>query len=333
MAIFDETTISGASGDDWGPLVGPWVRHSGNPVLPKAGEPYKTGMCPGTDSIIFYAGRLWMFIYNQDGHNTRLAVSNDGFEWEHIHGGAPIIKAEAPWEGSYALTKAVEVIGGKVYLYYMGKQGIQERIGIATNTDPDLAKAQWEKHSENPVFTKDKLAAPVQRVFPGSVVKDYGTYYFFLDSGYGYHHPKYPRQYTINVASGRDGIHFEELAADIIKPGPEDYWDSQSVSQAAVRKIGDWWYMLYSGFPKGAGKSAQAFGLARALKPEGPWDKYPGNPIFTATGNKEDWDSEFLQHACPVKINGKWHLYYAGNDLNPTENTYRIGLAMRAGES
>lgn len=302
---------------DWGPLAGPWKRYAGNPILPEPGS------CPGPGSIIRYDGRWWMFIYNNNGHNTRLAVSEDGYGWRYVHD-RPILTAEHRWEGSYALTKAALVIDGVVHLYYMGKQGIEERIGIATNSGSDLFTTAWKKHPDNPLFTRQHLTADIQRVFPSSVVEDRGTYYLFLDSGYDYRHPVYPRQYTINVASSPDGIRFKELAADLLVPGPDGTWDSQAVSQSAVRKVGDWWYMIYSGFPKGASKSAQAFGLARARRPHGPWQKYPGNPIFTATGDDADWDGGFVQHACPVKIDGKWHLYYAGNQ----RGVYRTGVAV-----
>lgn len=310
-----------AGEDDWGPFTGPWERYEGNPIIAELGAN------PG--SILRYKGKLWMIVYSNEKATTRLAVSEDGYDWEYVHEGRPILEGEGGWEGSYAPTKDALIIDDMVYLYYIGKQGVQERIGVATASNTNLFKADWVKHPDNPVFSAKDLSKDVQRVFPDCVLKEDGKYYMFFDSGYDYHHPEYPRQYTVNVAVGEDGVHFEELADDLVIPGHEGSWESQSVCQAAVRKVGDWWYMIYSGFPKGPSKSAQAFGLARARKPEGPWEKYPGNPIFTATGNKEDWDGEFLQHACPVKIHGKWHLYYAGNDLNPNENVYRTGVAIR----
>ena len=289
---------------DWGPLVGPWKRYAGNPILPAAAG------TPGPGGVIRHDGKWWMF--TMLGKHTRLAVSDNGYDWKEIDN-SPILEAEYAWERIYAATKAALVIDGVVHLYYFGKQGIEERIGIATNSAPDLFKAEWVKHPDNPLFTRQHLTADIQRVFPSSVVEDGGTYYLFLDSGYDYRHRVFPRQYTINVASSPDGVRFKELAADLVVPGPDGTWESQAVCQSAVRKVGDWWYMIYSGFPKGASKSAQAFGLARARRSEGPWQKYPDNPIFTATGNDEDWDGGFVQHACPVKIDGKWHLYYAGN--------------------
>jgi len=307
--------------DDWGPFTGPWKRYAENPILEDSWGP---------GAVVRRQGKFWAFPTHPQV-KTMLAVSDNGYDWR-LAREAPILRARERWEGKYAGAKAALVTEDKVIIYYVGKQGIHERMGVATTTDPDLAKATWKKHPANPVFGPEDVSTDVERVFPDCTVKDDGRYYMFFDAGFDYNHPKHPRQYTINIASSDDGIHFKELATDIVKPGPEGSWESQAVSQAAVRKIGDWWYMIYSGFPKGASKRAQAFGLARALRPEGPWEKYPGNPIFAATGNKRDWDGAFVQHACPERIDGKWVLYYTGNDGNenvPPGKRYRQGLAIR----
>ncbi len=39
----------------------------------------------------------------------------------------------------------------------------------------------------------------------------------------------------------------------------------------------------------------------------------------------EDWDGGFVQHACPVEIDGAWHLDYAGNQTG----VYRTAVAIR----
>lgn len=79
-----------------------------------------------------------------------------------------------------------------------------------------------------------------------------------------------------------------------------------------------------------------SFGLARARHPEGPWKKYPHNPVFTPTGNEEDFDGIYLQHACPVKVGNQWRLYYNGwttvpkSRKPPVGAEYAIGLAFAA---
>ena len=76
-----------------------------------------------------------------------------------------------------------------------------------------------------------------------------------------------------------------------------------------------------------------AFGLARARHPEGPWEKYPHNPVFKPTGNEEDFDGVFLQHPCTIKVGNQWRLYYNGwtkkeDAKNSIGAEYAIGIAF-----
>jgi hypothetical protein len=78
-------------------------------------------------------------------------------------------------------------------------------------------------------------------------------------------------------------------------------------------RIGDWYFMLYSGGTNNHGR------------------KYPHSPVFKPTGNMEDFDGVFLQHACPVLVDGQWRLYYNGWTLNreakkSLKTEYAIGL-------
>ena len=319
--------------DDWGPFTGSWKRYDNNPILPKGEEEshyiptadrgdyeiLQGGMTPGPDSVIQHDGKLWMFIYHHEDAGTKLAVSEDGVEWEYVHD-KPILKATEPWEGDRVFVKATEVINGKVYLYYTANLGIEERMGVARNTSSDLMTTDWKKYPDNPVFTKEDVSAGGKHVIPGSVVEDNGTYYLFYDNSYDYGHAEHPNEYTVSVASAKDGIHFKPLADNILVPASEsnrnqaDWWESGGVCQPAVRKVDGWWYMIYDGFARG--RWERAFGLARARTPEGPWEKYSNQAIFVAKGTKnygapKEWDV-FLQHPCPVKVNGEWRLYFAG---------------------
>jgi len=65
----------------------------------------------------------------------------------------------------------------------------------------------------------------------------------------------------------------------------------------------------------------------------GPWKRYGRNPVFKPTGDEKDFDGIFLQHACPVKVDDQWRLYYNGWTLNPEAKNaigaeYAIGLAF-----
>ena len=130
------------------------------------------------------------------------------------------------------------------------------------------------------------------------------------------------------MAVGSDGVHFRDATdGPLLTAGHEGSWDDAWVCQCSVTRVGRWWYMLYVGMSRrDNNKDGQAFGLARALHPAGPWEKYPGNPIFSPTEDGHSWDSSFLQHPCPLRIQGRWHLYYTGHD----GKRYSTGVAQGA---
>jgi len=164
-------------------------------------------------------------------------------------------------------------------------------------------------------------------------------------------HPHLIRATTgdTRLAVSDDGIHFEDSArSPMLSPGEVGTWDGYLVAQCRVLQFGDWFYMLYSGMSRvsvasdgnrgPAGQRSdryfQEIGLARARHPKGPWEKYPGNPVFSPTGNPDDWDGGLLQHVCPVQIDGRWLFYYNGwnwkeGARNPVGAEYGIGIAIR----
>jgi hypothetical protein len=96
--------------------------------------------------------------------------------------------------------------------------------------------------------------------------------------------------------------------------GPETnpYFDFRTISSAEVVRVGDRYSLLYEGV-RGPGRgdpgdSQFGLGLARSLtdRIDGPWTKYPGNPILVdLPGNIG------LGHADLVVLNGQTILYTA----------------------
>ncbi|MBN2393927.1 MAG: hypothetical protein JXR84_24550 [Anaerolineae bacterium] len=92
------------------------------------------------------------------------------------------------------------------------------------------------------------------------------------------------------------------------------YFDFRTISSAEVQRIGSQVYMLYEGVrgpgPGDGGDTQFGLGLARSLTPsiDGPWEKYPGNPILVdQPGNIG------LGHADLVVIEGQTFLYTSLN--------------------
>ncbi len=99
-------------------------------------------------------------------------------------------------------------------------------------------------------------------------------------------------------------------------PQTNPYFDFRTISSAEVQRIGQRVYMLYEGTrgpgPGDAGDSQFGLGLARSLTEnvDGPWEKYPGNPILVdLPGNIG------IGHADLVVIRGQTFLYTSLNGV------------------
>jgi len=97
-------------------------------------------------------------------------------------------------------------------------------------------------------------------------------------------------------------------------PQTNPYFDFRTISSAEVQRIGSRVYMLYEGVrgpgPGDGGDTQFGLGLARSLTSaiDGPWEKYPGNPILVdQPGNIG------LGHADLVVIEGQTVLYTSLN--------------------
>jgi len=312
---------------DWGPFVGPWKRYEKNPII-KLEDKETYSIQNGPQTVIQWQGKWYMFLMMSQPMVTKLAVGEDGLTWERPHHNY-LLKPTMKWEGGYNLAKAAVVRDNEVWLYYFGKKGKSEMISLARSKD----LVDWKKQPK-PIFTHKDSRIPSTRAFPDCVLKDKDTWYMYYDVGVDYRHPNYPN-YVIGVATSKDGITWTDSAKSPVLTGADPKskaWDC-STSQCSVVKIGDWFFMLYSG-SIGKKDNGQSFGLARAKHPEGPWEKYPHNPVFTPTRNKTDFDAVFLQHPCPVKAGNQWRLYYNGwtrvpkSKARPVGAEYAIGLAF-----
>jgi hypothetical protein len=112
-------------------------------------------------------------------------------------------------------------------------------------------------------------------------------------------------------------------------PATNPYFDFRTLSSAEVIKIGDRYYMLYEGI-RGPGRgdpgdSQFGLGLARSLTDQidGPWEKFPGNPILAdLPGNIG------LGHADLVVAGSQTLLY---TSLDKTVRS-RLALVWKPGE-
>ncbi|MGH2521407.1 MAG: hypothetical protein ACRDH2_02785 [Anaerolineales bacterium] len=96
--------------------------------------------------------------------------------------------------------------------------------------------------------------------------------------------------------------------AEDIGPGANPYFDFHIISSADVLRVGERYYLTYEGI---RGNGQFNLGLARSLENriDGPWEKYPGNPILLdVPGNVG------VGHADVLVLDGITYLYTATSD-------------------
>jgi len=148
-------------------------------------------------------------------------------------------------------------------------------------------------------------------VFPGAVIEDSGTYFMYLNgtdwtskSLEGGGHTR------AGLASSKDLIHWNvDPRGPILNLGPQGSWDSSLVMvNGATRTADGKFAVTYMGFD---GKTWAGIGLATADRPEGPYIKWPGNPVLKA--DPKSWDTVIHEHAL-YRDGDRYVLFYTGFD-------------------
>lgn len=107
----------------------------------------------------------------------------------------------------------------------------------------------------------------------------------------------------------------------LITEGPPGAWDDHGATFSTViyDAAAAEYRMYYHGY---AFSGTHQIGLATASNPEGPWTKYPGNPIVTP--GPEVWDAAHNRVPWVWKEGSDYHMIYTGANGG---NDYQIGYA------
>jgi beta-xylosidase len=101
----------------------------------------------------------------------------------------------------------------------------------------------------------------------------------------------------------------------------EASWEGNLVEGVSMMRHGNYIYAFYAAAGCcGKGCNYQS-GIARAKKLEGPWQKYPGNPVLTDEGS---WKCR--GHGTPVEKDGRFYFLYHAYDSAGNVYTGRQGI-------
>ena len=234
-----------------------------------------------------------------------------------IPGPNPILVpgGQSAWDEGIIEASNVFKDGNAYYLYYHARPKDKKawprtgyRLGVATALHP---LGPWTKYEENPVIDLGPEGTWVEgHVACGAVIKEEENKYYMWYYG--------AREESNAVGLATASSPLGPWKKHPGNPVLEDFGYVGGV----VRVNGK--YHMYNEYPIGASSPDQGpMALATASKPEGPWEKYEGNPIIPA-GEWGAWDDGGYSEAGVLYHDGVFHMFYGGTKWAKLES---IGYA------
>jgi hypothetical protein len=301
---------------------GPWVKSPGNPILP-ATCLNENMVCDLNDPLqqpLQIDGEYWMVYSNAS--DIRLAHTADPnlMTWAS-YAGNPILSPGLGPNGqeNYVYSPNLFRDGSTWYLFYDVSLTADGRQRNAYATAPALT-GPWTKGQ----IVVDRGAVGQwddYRVSEPFIWKEGDTYFLY---------------YMGDTGCSNEQVGLATTPASLFPLGPEPgglwtkyglvlpysssptAWDRGLVADPSVIRVGDVFYMRYTGSTTNA---HWQLGTAWATNPYGPWHRPPVPDI--TLGPAGSWDDDRLVRGAIHFHNGKWYSPYTGND----GSAYRGGIA------
>jgi hypothetical protein len=203
---------------------------------------------------------------------------------------------------------------GRTYLYYIGwNPGSTVRMhlfgGLAVSEDDGLT---FTRASRAPVLERCPTN-PFLNTAPFALCED-GRWRMYFVSGVGWQHRDLPR-YNIQYATSKDGLHWDRDGTVAIDFASED---ETALARPFVLKDDGRYKMWFA-------HKGEAYRLGYAESEDGTtWHR---NDDFAGLAPSEDgWDSDMVEYAAVVKHEGRYLMFYNGNNYGFDG----IGLAVGA---
>ena len=113
-----------------------WEKHGQNPVFTHGVDKYDQCKVGGCDVIKVNGRYLQFYIGYENIDNARICVaeSNDGIDWKRIKQNPILSPTKGAWDSDavYKPSVCLDAAENKAYLWYNGRKGHDEYIGLAT---------------------------------------------------------------------------------------------------------------------------------------------------------------------------------------------------------
>lgn len=306
-----------------------WTKHASyvlNVGAPGAWDDYGV-----THPCVIKDGDTYKMWYSGlDGTGKRkigYATSTDGISWtKYVANPVLTVGAAGAWDDDEVGAPSVIKDGSTYRMWYTGNDGSTYRVGYATSANG----IAWTKYWGNPVVSLGAGPTDPDRVgvMSPNVIKEESGFVMWY-SGYD------GSKIYICMAYSGDGARWSKydgtlggVTDKVLDVGAAGAWDDRWVTDCAVLRSGDVYFMYYMGYD---GATGFAIGLAYSTTGK-TWTKYGGNPLVNK-GAAGTWDDVALRGPCVIQDRLDFKMWYTGTDTT-SDATRRIGYAtnlMRMG--
>jgi len=218
------------------------------------------------------------------------------------------------WDDAYVGCPSVIIDNDTLYMFYVGGDGQNLRIGVATSANG----ISWEKYPHNPILDLGSEGT----------WDDYWVIFPHVRHGWGiemWYQGNDGTTDRIGLAKSilLNTFTWEKSSENpFLEPGPEGSWDDMQVSTPFVYL---WespgWVKTFRLYYAGSDGDYFRIGYAEAGN-DYTWEKFENNPVLDVGS----WDSPRVQDPRIIEIGDTYHMWYSGGDFF----TWRIGHATSA---
>ena len=251
------------------------------------------------------------------------AWSLDGIYWNE-YGGNPVMDISADTsmfdadgiETPTVIKDLTASTNERYKLWYAGRKAQcsstnDHKLGYAYSPDG----LHWTKYQGNPVLVAGDNNNWFNSFVSGpSVIKEGATYkMWFTAPDLVINGQPTDGKGNIGYATSSDGISWTVSSSAVLIAGTQNNWDSASIAEPSVIKIGNTYHMFYSALDKWSIENFQV-GYASSLNGIN-WIKSTSNPVLKV-GTTNQWDRFWASHPAIMydSLKNKFKMWYTGRD-------------------